>query len=730
MSGPSTLLVGAFEADVWAGLVVAADAGLGGALRLGVEIGGHRVEPADLFFLVHEVGPHAPDAGYARAAFDLSLPLPASNDTPIRPVEEGEASLTWEWARLGDEQVVCRAAVARAMRVWLEAGAPWDWPGEWAVDGRALTGRLTAAGAAHLTFTRISDASLSAVETDADRRAVRVAIEMPARGELLVVASLDRGAGAPELPSIEAARAQLVRAADRYTRTRVAVDGDWRGLAASVTNNVHWMVLLQPERQRRYVPAGRRWLFPAPDGTRDHWTVFEWDGFFNALLLSLESPALAGDMLEALFDTAYPSGVLPNWRSRLAGTPDRSQPPIGAFVVAKIVLRTGRHELLARALPVLDAWHAWWRAPVRGGQRRQRPSGLYAWGSDLDQLPPWVPPWEQTSTAHQKAAWESGQDDLPNWDDAAWDDRGFGFAMDCVDLSAFMALDAECLAWLHERHGDAGRAEAYRLEHRQLAALIDSRSWDAARGVFADGFDDGRFSPRVAASNFLPLLAGAGSSGRGDRALGVLTDPSRFWGRWIVPTISRDDPAFADQQYWRGTIWPPMNYLLYEAVRRLGRDDLAADLAARSVALFLDDWHRHQVCRENFSSLDGSGGGQRHQSWGPLFSWTGLAEFADATPWDGLRFGTTVVTSSSTVRRLALAGRVWDIALAPDGLRVWCDGGSWLTADHPVCLRHVERTGRGWHAEITATRETRLVLSGTERRVASGTTRVEWVDEP
>ncbi|MFN8061658.1 MAG: trehalase family glycosidase [Vicinamibacterales bacterium] len=490
----------------------------------------------------------------------------------------------------------------------------------------------------------------------------------------------------------------------------MAATGAWCGLTDSIANTLHWMVLLQPESGRRYVPAGRRWLFPSPDGGRDHWTIFEWDGFLNALLLSLESPDLAREMLDAVVATQYPSGNVPNWRGRFAGTPDRSQPPIGAFVVVKLLLRLDDVALVEHVLPALEAWHAWWR-------RRRRPSGLYAWGSDVSAVPDWVPPWERAATHRQKAAWESGQDDLPNWDDVPWDEVGQTLDMDCVDLSALVALDAECLSFLAERVGRIDQAQRYRSEHAALCARLDERLWDESRGVYADRFPDGRFSSRLAASNFLPLLAGAVPDHRLSRVLDLLTDPNQFWGRWIVPTIGRRDPAFQDQQYWRGTIWPPTNFLLYEGLRRVRADDAAATLAERSVALFLDDWRCHQVSRENFSSIDGIGGGHRHQSWGPLFSWTGLSELVDATPWDGLRVGAVSMARESSVTRLRLGGHVWDVTLGPSRTVVRCDGIVELMADAPVCLRHWQNADRGWQARLSTSRPTVVSVRGDEPRL-------------
>lgn len=748
-------LVGAFEADAWAGLVFCVGPGRGVAVRLLVEHEGTALDPRDLFLRVHEVGPHEPHGAYARVAFDLRPDAPATLDVDPPPVAEGEASLVWEWARLDSGTVVGRVSVARPMRLRLQIAPPWDWSvGDTRVGVEVLAprklGRVSFPGVvwpatpepAVSSNVEIRPDRISAPQGSPPAVAIEIAPRAPALFRLvegpasaLVPArdgpdtgedSVSSGAENTPDPIFSAGpHAAIDRARDAWEATRVHVTGAWDGLAAAVSNNLHWMTLLQPETARRYVPAGRRWIFPQPDGTRDHWTVFAWDGFFNALLASLDDHALACDMVEAVLDTQYPSGNVPNWRSRLGGTPDRSQPPIGAFIVSRIVLRSGDLALARRALPGLRRWHAWWSGDgTRTGRRR--PSGLFAWGSDVDRVNAWVPSWERDASHRQKAAWESGQDDLPNWDGVEWDDTTNTLALDCVDLSALLALDAECLAVLLELTGDAARAAAYRREHARLCALIDARLWDEARGVYADRLPDGRFSDRIAASNFYPLLAGAAQGTRLARALDALTDPDRFWGTWVVPTISRQDPAHPDQQYWRGTIWPPVNLLLYEALRRVGADQAAAHLARRSVALFLGDWRARQVCRENFSSVDGRGGGQRHQSWGPLFAWTGLSEFADHTPWDGLRLGTTHVQEASAIDRLALCGHEWRIALAPDRTAVSCDRRPWFTADAPVCLRQVRIGDRRWQASLSSARDVRLAKAdGTALHFGAGTHEVD-----
>jgi len=142
-------------------------------------------------------------------------------------------------------------------------------------------------------------------------------------------------------------------------------------------------------------------------------------------------------------------------------------------------------------------------------------------------------------------------------------------------------------------------------------------------------------SPRVAASNFLPLIAGVPSARRARRLVGVLRDSARFGGEWMLPTISRDDPAFEDQQYWRGSIWPPMNYLVLQGLRRYGFDELASELAWKGALMFMADLRRTGFCRENFDARSGRGRGHRFQSWGPLFALGAIEESVNACPWRG-----------------------------------------------------------------------------------------------
>ena len=631
--------VGALEARRWAGLVFAAGPGDGVGLRLIFTTpDGERRDLEDWYWMVSRVGPHAPDGCYARMEFDLTA-------EPSRASRPGESTLILEWSRR--EDAVALRAVARAPgRVELVGDDPWGWKTTWE---EASGGWRAALGGVEIA-----------------------AAFAPREGERVAAVVAWEPRGPPSRPGAALDRAgRLLPGLDRWIDDARA-DWDGRrprgsgaaeGLVEAVTDNLMWTVLLQPETGRRYAPAGRRWIFPKPrDGARrggaqgdgepldgdrdcvpdpDDWTVFGWDSFFNALALATASGPLAWDALLAGLESRYPNGNVPNWRSRRGGTPDRSQPPVGSFAALKLHLACPDADALAAAWPGLRAWNDWWVADKGGRPRREGLTpGLFAWGSDTALVPERgrLPEWEVGASGHQRAAWESGQDDLPLWDDVEWDPRREVLAMSAVDLCSYRALDLECLSRIARILGDPAEETRLEVERRRLVAAMNRVLWSDAAGLYLDELPGGH-STRVAASNFLPLIAGVPSARRARRMVDVLRDPARFRGEWMLPTISRDDPAFDDQQYWRGSIWPPMNYLVLQGLRRYGFDEFATELAWKGALMFVADRRRTGFCRENFDARTGRGRGRRFQSWGPLFALGAIEEFVDACPWRGLRTG-------------------------------------------------------------------------------------------
>ena len=206
--------------------------------------------------------------------------------------------------------------------------------------------------------------------------------------------------------------------------------------------------------------------------------------------------------------------------------------------------------------------------------------------------------------------------------------------VNAVDLNSLWSMDAEYLAHMADALGQADDARQLRAEQTRVNHLMNEILWNEDLGVYChrlwnkDG-SPAAFETRLTPMNFYPLICGAPDARRAKRMLGVLTDPNKFWGRWIIPTLSYDDPDWHYQSYWKGNAWPPANYLVWLGLRRYGTAEQKGRLAHRSVEMFMQNWTSKRICGENFKSTDGICNGFPHYTWGALLCLIGLEALID-----------------------------------------------------------------------------------------------------
>jgi len=668
--------IGALEGKSWFGLVIAPSQNVVFAFSVKVQKETQTAEGYDLFYLVSEVGPHSPDGQYARIKADLGLPFKQANDTPIliKPPSRSN-TLILEWSRRDEKTVIGRIQAPRYVRVQLSHYFPWNLAGKYVSlpDGQ-VQGESAGSKKVHYLFWADRKGE---IETSEEGKDLSLAFPTAEDNSVYFVASVGEN---PKTVSDHIYRYKNVESIDsllqeeevRYNNNRVRTDGLFKGVAEAVTNNLFWMTLYQPDHHRLYTPAGRSWVFPQPNGTPDDWTISKWDSFFNALEVSIESSRHARDILKAVLETQYPNGNIPDWRSRRSGTPDRSEPPVGSYVVLKLFGKLGDLDLLKYAYPYLKRWHSFWKHPKPNGQPRRdgNSDGLLEWGSDADLVAGTVPPWEEKAGGKSRAMWESGQDDLPNWQEASFNSETGTLTMNCLDLNCLYALDAYCLSQIANILNLPEEYTSYLEEYELMKELINTGLWNEREGFYFDRHWDGRFSARKAGSNFYPLLARIPDQKRALLMIKRLLNPKEFWGDYVLATISRDDPLYKDQQYWRGRAWPPTNYLVYQGLKAYGFDAVASEFAKKSSDLFLRTWKNFQICPESFDSRTGEPGEQRYQSWGPLFVLIGIEEYLDFTPWEGFRFGMLEPEGKGNLSRLSIQGRHYRVEIRPSRIRL------------------------------------------------------------
>jgi glycogen debranching enzyme len=181
------------------------------------------------------------------------------------------------------------------------------------------------------------------------------------------------------------------------------------------------------------------------------------------------------------------------------------------------------------------------------------------------------------------------------------------------------------------------------------------------------------FYNRLSPLNFYPMAAGVPTPDQAKAMRDILFRSKKFEGDYMCPTIERDDPAFPQQGYWRGTIWGPTNYLLYQGLRRYCTDAERNEFAKKSVALFMKNWNADGTCHENFNAMTGEGRSDPHYTWGALLCLIGIEDLCDIEPNGKLRLnGASGVHIE--IKNFRLGGKTFDLRVEPNRAELRLNG--------------------------------------------------------
>ena len=138
--------------------------------------------------------------------------------------------------------------------------------------------------------------------------------------------------------------------------------------------------------------------------------------------------------------------------------------------------------------------------------------------------------------------------------------------------------------------------------------------WDEEHAVYVD-FDvkaGERVQVRTAAG-LSPLYAGVPASARAERMVAQLAESRVAVGDsgWVVTSMSSGDPGFQPARYWRGPVWPILNWVLQRGLDRYEYPSLATEVRSALVELA-----RSSGFYEHYSPVTGRGQG------GEQFAWT------------------------------------------------------------------------------------------------------------
>ena len=285
-------------------------------------------------------------------------------------------------------------------------------------------------------------------------------------------------------------------------------------------------------------------------------------------------------------------------------------------------------------------------------------------------------------------------------------------------------------AWIARELGRQEEAAALEREHDEMAERINRLLWNPAGNCYFnrrwEPVDGSWFMPQMAPDIFFSLLGKAAPPDRPEYLRKLFHDPKKFAGEWILPTISRDDPMYPRQHYWRGKVWGPINWLVYQGFKIHDWDLEAKLLAESSAKMFLKPWREKGECHENFLSTTGEGSSDPHYTWGALMVLIAVEELIDANPWHGLRFGNVMPVEEAGIQRYEIAGSLYDVHLSDREIEVKRDSKLLFTADAPVEIKHVQFNGSRVAGELRSSREVSFRIGqGRAQKFSAGASRFE-----
>jgi len=285
--------------------------------------------------------------------------------------------------------------------------------------------------------------------------------------------------------------------------------------------------------------------------------VWNWDAGFHAIALRHNDPSLARDQLRILLENQIDDGMLPDvvHDEGIVTSIDHpvagivTKPPILAWAALKIHEVDPKLEFLREIYPRLKRWNRWWVTKNVG---------------------------EMPSLAQYNHPYSSGLDDSPLWDR--------GIPVVSPDLNTYLTIQMDSLAVMADLIGLPEDASEWRQRADAITESMVEQMYDPPGGIFQAFYHD-EAVPAFTPFNLYPLWTGRMNAEIEARLVEHLTNPFTFWSPYPLRTVAGDDPSYSATTMWRGPVWININYILIEALQRVGRRALAEELRSRTLDL-------------------------------------------------------------------------------------------------------------------------------------------------
>ena len=413
--------------------------------------------------------------------------------------------------------------------------------------------------------------------------------------------------------------------AERFVHEKKAKYGTDYDCYNGMQTVLGWDTFYDPSVRKVISPVSRIWSsqwFASSD--YGGFTLFCWDTYFAAMMFAVDNKALAYANATEITKAITEAGFVPNcYYSNGFKSRDRSQPPVGSLAVWSIYKTYHEKWFLELLYDELLTWNRWW-------DKNRQDQGLLCQGSSPYEKVTYFRN-EYDNNTRYGAILESGLDNSPMYDEVTFDNKKHLLEQNEVGLTSLYVMDCDYLAKIAEEIGRSADAQELRARgdgYRSRMSVL----WDEKDGFYYNRFTrDGKFNKRTSPTNFYPFLAKAPNAKQAKRMMKEhLLNKKEFWGEYVIPSTPRNDGAFADNEYWRGRIWGPLNFLVYMGLRNYDFPQVRKEFAEKSKRLFLQSWLKDGYVFENYNATTGQGDdtlrSDKYYHWGALLGYISLVE--------------------------------------------------------------------------------------------------------
>ncbi len=415
---------------------------------------------------------------------------------------------------------------------------------------------------------------------------------------------------------------QIVETKKEKLHSRHAAYGKLDWMMQAMECAIAWDTIYDPKHNRVISPVSRLWSIGSGG-----YVLFDWDTYFASVMAAFgDCKELAYSNLIEITNERTEDGFIPNFAYCTGQkSADRSQPPVGSAMLLLLYNKYKENWIIEMLYDALLEWNTWF------WNNRRAVSGAFCWGSNP--IPVLYGNRWESDGVHDTfgAALESGLDNSPMYDDIPFNKETNMLELEDVGLTGLYIMDCDALLKLGSI---IGRREAEEeLKKRKAAAEAGLNGmWNESYGFFCNRRTDiNEFSYRVSPTNFYALYSTEITKEQISRIMKEhYYNSEEFYGEWMLPSIAKNDPAYPDQEYWRGRVWAPLNFLTYLAMKQQGCKEECKDLAEKSIHIFEKEWMEHRHVHENYNSITGEGCDSRNSDkfyhWGALLSVIAIME--------------------------------------------------------------------------------------------------------